>query len=121
MHEALEQYINATNTHDFAEVSKCVHKDAVYYFTDRTCAGIDEIKAYFEKGWATIADEKYWATDVNYILQTSSTMVCTYNFNYAGYVNGKYAEGSGRATNVFAKEDEGGSWKLLHEHLSRIR
>ena len=119
MHEALEQYIKALNTCDFAELKKCLREESVFYFTDRICVGVEEIRSYCEEGWAAIEDEKYWADDVSYILQTEDVLVCTYKFNYAGYVNAKHVMGNVKATNVFAREGMGGPWKLLHEHLSR--
>ncbi|MEC1241771.1 DUF4440 domain-containing protein, partial [Bacillus paralicheniformis] len=34
--KALEQYIQATNTHEFENVKKILHPDAVYWFSDQT-------------------------------------------------------------------------------------
>ena len=49
-----------------------------------------------------------------YIHDTSAT--CTYIYHYEGYKQGHLVKGSGRATNVFVKEE--GNWQLIHEHLS---
>jgi len=117
-HEALKKYINATNSHDFANVAECLHENAVYYFSNETCTGIPKIKAYFENVWSLISEEKYWATDIEYLLESPTTLVCTYRYNFSGYMNGKEISGGGRATNVFAKDSESDTWKLLHEHLS---
>ena len=46
--QALEQYIAATNTHDFNQVKKVLHENAIYWFTDKSCSNMNEIQNYFE-------------------------------------------------------------------------
>ncbi len=43
---ALKEYIDATNTHDFDNVKLLLHPDAIYWFTDRSCTTIEEIGKY---------------------------------------------------------------------------
>ena len=62
--EILNNYIHATNTHDFNQVRKLLHPDAVYFFSNQTCKGDKEIQQYFENAWATVKDENYEAHDV---------------------------------------------------------
>jgi len=119
MKDPLKQYIDATNTHNFDEVEKYVHKDAVYIFSGKVVSGIEDIRAYFEKTWSQIKDEKYWATDVSWIHEDENTMICLYQYNFNGYLDGKFIEGSGRATNIFTKCATTNEWKLIHEHLSK--
>ncbi|CAG9621244.1 YybH family protein [Sutcliffiella rhizosphaerae] len=115
--QALHAYIEATNTHDFTQVEKHLHPNAVYWFTRETCTTISEIRSFFEKTWDTIKDEKYSAENVEWIVAETQTAVCLYTYRYEGYLNGEFVSGSGRATNVFVKE--AGNWLLKHEHLSR--
>ena len=117
--EALQQYINATNTHDFSNVKDILHEEAVYWFTDKTCASIVDIQAYFEHAWDMIKEEVYTATNVQWISVDQQSATCIYNFMYEGYHQGKFMSGSGRATNVF-KLNKNGQWKLVHEHLSSL-
>ena len=120
MHEALAQYIQAVNTWDFDQVSNCLHQNAVFYFSNKTCTGTEQIRAYFENSWATIKDERYWPTDITYLHEDANTLLCIYQFNYSGYIkDGTFVEGFGRATNMFAKHSVTGKWELVHEHLSR--
>jgi len=119
MKEPLKQYIEATNTHNFDEVEKCVHEHAVYIFSGKEMKGIEIIRAYFEKTWSTIKDEAYWATDIKWLHEAENTRVCLYQYNYKGYVDGKVVEGFGKATNIFIKCACTGKWKLIHEHLSK--
>ncbi|WP_339148792.1 MULTISPECIES: nuclear transport factor 2 family protein [unclassified Sutcliffiella] len=114
---ALNQYIEATNTHNFDNVEKLLHANVVYWFTNSSCTTMEEIRAFFENAWDTIKEEIYSAKDVEWIAVDEHTATCLYTFHYEGYLNGEFISGSGRATNVFVKDE--GQWKLIHEHLSR--
>jgi hypothetical protein len=114
--EALDRYIKATNTHRFGEVEKCLHTNAVYYFSDRTCSSVEEIQTYFEHAWSVVKNEVYGANDVNWLQLGEQQALCVYRFTYEGYVDGEFVKGHGRTTNAFVKEE--GRWLLIHEHLS---
>lgn len=115
--ESLRQYIEATNTHDFSNVKRLLHQNAVYWFSKQTCTTMEEIQAYFEQAWDTIKNEVYSAADVQWIAVDNQCATCIYTYNWEGFYKGKFASGSGRATNVFVKSPDG-AWKLIHEHLS---
>ncbi|MFF2752942.1 YybH family protein [Psychrobacillus sp. NPDC058041] len=115
----LEQYIKATNTHNFENVKSLLHPNAVYWFSDKTCTTINEIQNYFENAWDVIKEEVYAASNVHWLVADEKTATCIYTYHYEGYYDGKFVFGSGRATNVFIKENEH-DWKLIHEHLSSI-
>lgn len=116
--EALVEYIEATNTHDFNNVKKILHDKAIYWFTDKTCSNLSEIQNYFENAWDIIKEEVYTANDVKWITIDQNSATCIYTYHYEGYYDGKFIEGSGRATNIFIKTNHN-EWKLIHEHLSR--
>ena len=113
---ALEEYIRATNTHDFQEVAKCLHPNAVYWFSDQTCTSLKEIKLYFERSWSAMPDEVYHAEEVVWLSKDTTSASCFYTYHYQGHVGGAFRAGSGRATNVFIYVE--GKWRLIHEHLS---
>lgn len=117
--DALRKYINATNTHDFNQVRKVLHEHAVYWFTDKTCKDMSEIQSYFENAWEAIKEEVYTANDIQWISKDQNAATCIYSYQYEGYHNGTFVSGSGRATNVFVKDNEN-QWKLIHEHLSSL-
>lgn len=114
----LDDYIAATNTHQFEEVKKLLHPNAVYYFSDRSCTTHEEIRAYFENAWSIVENENYEAQDVHWLFVNEQSATCTYMYFFEGYINGEYANGYGRATNVFIKESD--KWLLVHEHLSPL-
>lgn len=117
--KALEQYIEATNSHDFNNVKQVLHPNAVYWFTDMTCTSINEIQSYFENAWNVIKEEVYSSSNVKWVTIDKNSATCIYTYQYQGYHNGEFVSGSGRATNVFTTTDDK-QWKLVHEHLSSI-
>lgn len=116
--DVLNNYIKATNTHNFDEVRKFLHPKAVYFFSDKSCTNHEEIRAYFEAAWSMVKNENYEAQDVQWLFMGSNSATCTYTYFYEGFINEKYAHGYGRATNVFVKESD--EWLLIHEHLSSL-
>jgi len=119
MKTPLKEIIEATNTHNFDEVEKLLHQDAVYTFSGTEMKGLEKIRAYFEKTWSNIEDEEYWATDIQWLHDGEESKTCIYQYNYKGYVKGALVEGFGKATNVFVKCAEKNRWLLVHEHLSK--
>ncbi|WP_042477301.1 YybH family protein [Bacillus ndiopicus] len=115
--QALTDYIEATNTHDFTNVKQMLHPNVVYWFTNQNCTTMIEIQHYFENAWETIKEEVYEAKDVQWLVTNQDTATCLYTYSYSGYHNREFVSGQGRATNVFVKNKHG-EWKLIHEHLS---
>ena len=118
MHDALKRYIEATNTWDFEQVAKCLRPEAVYFFTDKTCVGLQEIRDYFEAGWRACREESYWPTRIKILHEDADSMLCTYQYNYTGVADSGPISGFGRATNHFVRNAITGVWELSHEHLS---
>ncbi|MGG1445316.1 nuclear transport factor 2 family protein [Brevibacillus laterosporus] len=116
--EILDKYIEATNTHNFDEVKKLLHPNALYYFSNCTCTTHQQIQAYFENAWSIIQDEIYKAQDIQWLHKGNDSATCTYTYCYEGYMNGEFTSGQGRATNIFVKDTTG--WLLIHEHLSPL-
>ncbi|MDV2685624.1 nuclear transport factor 2 family protein [Alkalihalophilus lindianensis] len=115
--DTLKKYIEATNTHDFNNVKKVLHDQAIYWFTDKTCTNSREIQKYFENAWELIKEEVYTANDIRWISTDPNSATCIYSYHYKGYHNGKLVSGNGRATNIFIRTNYN-EWKLIHEHLS---
>lgn len=115
--DALAALLAATNTHDFANVSELIAEDAVYFFGDATLVGREAVGAYFTATWDAIRDERYWAEEIRWVLDTEDAAVAVYRFRWTGVVDGQPASGSGRGTNTFARTPDG-RWLLTHEHLT---
>lgn len=116
VNEALNNYIEATNTHNFDEVRKCIDDNAIYWFSNKSCTTTETISAFFVNAWNTIKEEIYAANHVNWIALSEEAATCIYEYSWKGYLNNELKSGGGRATNVFVKKN--GKWLLVHEHLS---
>ena len=110
------EYERANNSHDIERVVPFLAKDAVYWFSDGSFRGVEEIRAAIEKTFATILDEVYEVRDLEWPVLGDDVSVCRYRFTWTGLVEGEHRCGQGRGTNVIVRRD--GEWKMLHEHLS---
>lgn len=115
---ALNEYLKATNTHDFDHVETVLIPGAVYFFGDASRVGLTEVRAYFESTWAAIPDERYWAEDTSWVADGADAAVAVYTYRWSGTLDGTPRTGAGRATNVFTRTAQG--WRLTHEHLSGL-
>ncbi len=115
----LKDYERLSNNLNFDEVAPFIADDAVYWFSDGTHRGIGEIRRAFEKTWQHIQDEKYTIDNVEWLVNGTDHAVCIYQFHSDGMVGGKHNRYSGRGTNIFKKMN--GKWKIVHEHLSKMK
>jgi len=115
--EFVRAYEQATNSHDTAQLAPLIAPDAVYWFSDGSHRGRDAILTAIADTFATIRDETYEISDLEWITATSNHAICRYRFSWTGTINGQPRTGSGRGTNVLVNND--GTWQMLHEHLSR--
>lgn len=112
----MRQYEEATNRHDFDLLAPLIAEDATYWFTDGSHRGIAAIRAAVSRTFATIQDEVYRITDLEWVALADDFAVCHYQFHWSGTVDGEPASGRGRGTNVLTRR--AGTWLMLHEHLS---
>ncbi|WP_069766326.1 nuclear transport factor 2 family protein [Streptomyces sp. LUP47B] len=110
------EYERANNIHDISRVVPFIAEDAVYWFSDGSHRGIEEIRSAIEKTFAGILDEVYEVRELEWPVLTADVAVCRYLFAWTGVVNGELRSGQGRGTNVIVRRD--GKLKMLHEHLS---
>lgn len=110
------EYERANNSHDISRVVPFIAEDAVYWFSDGSHRGIEEIRSAIEKTFAKILDEVYEVRELEWPVLTADVAVCRYLFAWTGVVNGELRSGQGRGTNVIVRRD--GKLKVLHEHLS---
>lgn len=112
----LRRYEQANNSHEIDRVVPLIAEDAVYWFSDGSYRGLDEITGAIERTFDAIHDEKYEIKDLEWVVLVPDHAVCRYRFFWTGVVDGQPQSGEGRGTNVIVKRD--GAWKMLHEHLS---
>ncbi|MGW2571504.1 YybH family protein [Streptomyces sp. NPDC001537] len=110
------EYERANNSHDISRVVPFIAEDAVYWFSDGSHRGIEQIRTAIEKTFARILDEVYEVRELEWPVLTADVAVCRYLFAWTGVVNGELRSGRGRGTNVIVRRS--GELKILHEHLS---
>lgn len=112
----IKQYVDATNSHDFANVRPLLLPGAVYWFNKQDKQGTAVIQAYFEDTWRKLPDEVYGIENVKWLSIDENSATCIYDYTYRGHFNGKAVQGRGRGTTVLVRQ--GGQWRIAHEHLS---
>lgn len=117
LEEFIKNYEIATNSHDFSKVKPLIEDNAIFYFSDGSFTGVDNIRQAFEKTWEKVKNEIYLIKDVEWLVNSDKVAVCVYNFHWTGSIDGLLRQGNGRGTNVLIKTDTG--WKIMHEHLSK--
>lgn len=116
--DALKQYEDRINAHDFDQLVPLISDDAVFWFNDGSHLGLEEIKRAFERTWQKFPLESYWLEEVNWIARGVSVAVCTYKFCWRATIQGKTVSGGGRGTTILRKDSD--TWKIVHEHLSQF-
>jgi ketosteroid isomerase-like protein len=111
--DTLKAYELRINQHDFDLLVELIAPDALFWFNDGSYRGIAEIRAAFERTWASFPLEAYWLDQLTWIAEGDVAAACTYRFNWRSGEN----SGSGRGTTVLAHTNTG--WRIVHEHLSR--
>ena len=112
----MTEYEQANNSHDIDRVLPMIAEDATYWFSDGSYRGLGEIKGAIERTFATIQDEVYEVSDLEWVVVADEYAACRYRFSWQGVVNGQVRSGQGRGTNLLVRRD--GTWKMQHEHLS---
>jgi ketosteroid isomerase-like protein len=113
----LRAYELATNTCDFNVVSPFIADDATFWFTNGRYEGKESVRRAFEDTWNTIKNETYAISNVHWVAKNYWVSVCTYDFESDGIVDGRRRIYRGKGTNALARI--GGSWRIVHEHLSK--
>jgi ketosteroid isomerase-like protein len=112
----MNRYEQATNSHEIDRVVPLIVPYAVYWFSDGSHRGLEEIRGAIERTFAAIQNEVYEIRDLEWIVMAADHAVCRYRFSWTGLVDGRPRSGRGRGTNVIVKRD--GAWRMRHEHLS---
>ncbi len=115
----IELYIANTNTHNFKNLEPMLHPNAVYWFDENEYTGMAAIEAAFLKAWQFVPDEVYSIKHLRWLSIDSKTAACIYVYEWEGTHHHTRLKGSGRGTNLLVKEN--GSWKIVHEHLNKMK
>ncbi|SEO62692.1 protein of unknown function [Actinacidiphila rubida] len=112
----MARYEQAANRRVVEDLAPLIAPDATYWFSDGSHQGRGEILAAIARTFATISDEVYEITALEWVVVSARHAVCRYRFSWTGQVEGRPRSGRGRGTSVLTRH--GGTWQIQHEHLS---
>ena len=115
----MHEFEEAASHENFSLIADKIHDEAVFRFTDGDFSGIQSVRGAFEKTWALdTEDERYYLTNIQVLSTDAKSATATYTYNWEGKVDGRPFQTRGRGTRVMVLD--GGSWKIIHEHLSHF-
>jgi ketosteroid isomerase-like protein len=115
--DLLREYEAALSTQDWSQVEPLLHPDVcVTFSTGASYRGRSEVQNAFSENFSLIQDEQYEISDIHWIVKDPCHAACTYEFRWAGTIDGKAASGAGHGTSVL--KSEAGRWFLIAEHLA---
>ena len=112
----IQTYEKLANKRNFDLLIPLISERAIFWFSDGSYTGIQEIRSAFERTWTSLPNEIYSISNINLLLSEKSSAVICYTFTSISVSNGIESTFKGRGTNILQKFD--GSWKIIHEHLS---
>jgi ketosteroid isomerase-like protein len=113
--QALVDYEAALATGRLELIEQFIDDDACFLFSDGTYIGRKAIRDAIAHTFATIKDETYKISNVQWIYQSSEAALCTYLFHWSGTIDGQLCAGEGRGTSLLTRSSSG--WRIKHEHL----
>lgn len=112
----IPKYETALASQDWSQVAPLVHKNAIVTFSDGAIhEGIANIKIAFERNFSIIKSEKYQVLNVKWTSKEAYKASYTFEFHWAGYINGKLMQGSGKGLCELVKIE--GVWLMWQEVL----
>lgn len=106
---------------DFALIREYIDEKAYFRFNDGDFIGREAIQAVFEKTWRgdpSVQKARFYLTDIVVLTTDASTAAATYTYNWEGSQGNQSFKVRGRGTRVLKYES--GSFRIVHEHLSRF-
>lgn len=109
-------YEEALATQRWAAVEPLIHENACVTFSTGTVyKGKQAVRSAFERNFSAIEGEEYRISNVHWIMRTPDVVVYLFEFQWAGRIDGRDADGAGKGTSVLLRN--GADWQLLAEHL----
>jgi RimJ/RimL family protein N-acetyltransferase/ketosteroid isomerase-like protein len=113
--QTLACYEAALAARNLEAIEQLMDNEACFLFSEGTYFGRKAIGAAIAHTFATIKDETYRISDVQWIYRSPDAALCTYQFNWTGMIDCQSCSGEGRGTSLFTRNSCG--WQIKHEHL----
>jgi len=112
----VREYERALATQTWDAVSPLIHQNATVTFSNGAVfKGKNAVRIAYENNFDAIKNEDYRVSNIHWVLETKNSATYTFDFQWAGMINGKAASGAGRGTTVLFRERD--KWQLIAEHL----
>jgi hypothetical protein len=119
--EFLHRFEKLAQEEDFDLIRDMIDEHAYFRFNDGDYVGRPAIQAVFERTWRgdpTVKKARFYLTDISVLTLDERTASATYTYNWEGAQGDRAFTIRGRGSRVLAHE--GGSFRIVHEHLSRF-
>ena len=123
--ESVVQFLNhfeeVAMKEDFNLLREMIDERAYFRFNDGDFVGRQAIQAVFEKTWRgdpTVKKTRFYLSDIVVLTTDQASATATYTYNWEGSQGGQEFKIQGRGTRVLVRE--GGTFRIIHEHLSRF-
>ena len=106
---------------DFRLLQDVIDEQAYFRFNDGDYIGRRSIQAVFEKTWKgdpSVKKARFYLSEIVVLTTDRASATATYTYNWEGAQGTREFKIQGRGTRVL--KYEGGSFRIIHEHLSRI-
>ena len=117
----LVEFERLAERQDFGLIRDLIDERAFFRFNDGDFVGLPAIQAVFEKTWRgdpAVRKARFRLSDIVVLTTDQATATATYNWTWEGSQDGRPFTIRGRGTRVL--RSEGGRFRIVHEHLSRI-
>ena len=116
--EFLQQFVKASATESFANVTEMIHPNALFRFNDGDYRGLEAIRGAFESTWAhDVKGERYFLSHIVVMSVDTDSAAATFQFNWSGVGTQGPFKIVGRGTSVLVRHQD--KLKIMVEHLSR--
>ncbi|MEW6711802.1 MAG: nuclear transport factor 2 family protein [Candidatus Riflebacteria bacterium] len=113
--ETLKLYEIGLSKQSWEAVKDFFHENCTVIFAEATYFGKNQVAGAIQKTFSLIKDESFTLSEINWTIIRESFASCTFNFEWAGTINGKRFVNPGRGTAVWAHENE--KWQIVNEHF----
>ena len=116
--ETLMQYEAALGKQSWEAVEEFFHEDCTVVFAEANYYGKKQVGSAIRKTFSLIKDENFALSEIRWTIVRDNFATCTFNFEWAGTINGKRFVNPGRGTAVWIHENN--RWQIVNEHFGPV-
>ena len=110
-----KKYVEALATQSWDACESFFHDDATVVFTEGTYIGKPEVAMAIGRTFSIIREESFVTKKLHWTIDTAAFATCTFEYVWAGTINGNRFTNPGRGTLVWVNTN--GKWQIINEHF----